>query len=92
VVGAVDLDTILRTAADRTRMLVREGDLVLGSLHARDALVARAQGCTGTARTLARPVPELTEDTKVADATTFSAATGRPWRSYARRRARSRAW
>jgi CBS domain containing-hemolysin-like protein len=70
VVGAADLDTILRTAADhdRTRMLVREGDRVLGSLHARDALVARAQGRTGTARTLARPVPELTEDTKVADA------------------------
>ncbi|WP_329596952.1 hemolysin family protein [Streptomyces pseudovenezuelae] len=70
VAGDASLDTILRTAADhdRTRMLVREGDLVLGSLHARDALVARARGRTGTARTLARPVPELTEDTKVADA------------------------
>jgi len=68
--GAAGLDAILRTAAehDRTRMLVREDDRILGSLHARDALVARAQGRTGTARTLARPVPELTADTKVADA------------------------
>ena len=70
VSGTADLDTVLRTAADhdRTRMLVREDDRVLGSLHARDALVARAQGRTATARALARPVPELTEDTKVADA------------------------
>ncbi|MCL6736038.1 CNNM domain-containing protein [Streptomyces neyagawaensis] len=73
-ITSVDADAgtedILRTAADhdRTRLLVREGDTVLGSVHARDALVARARGRTTTARALARPVPELTEDTTVADA------------------------
>jgi CBS domain containing-hemolysin-like protein len=63
-------EDILRTAADhdRTRLLVRDRGTVLGSVHARDALVARARGRTTTARTLARPVPELTEDTTVADA------------------------
>lgn len=76
--GAAGLDDILRTAGehDRTRMVVREsreqdgapGDRILGSLHARDALVARAQGRAGTARTLARPIPELTCTTTVADA------------------------
>ncbi|UQS31537.1 HlyC/CorC family transporter [Streptomyces fradiae] len=35
------------------------GPAVLGSVHARDALVARARGRTATARQLARPVPEL---------------------------------
>ncbi|MEU3788446.1 hemolysin family protein [Streptomyces fructofermentans] len=56
-----DLDTVLRTArtVDRTRLLVRDGDVVLGSVHARDALVARARGRTASARELARPVPEL---------------------------------
>ncbi|MFF9773579.1 hemolysin family protein [Streptomyces sp. NPDC013978] len=68
--GAAGIDDILRTAADhdRTRLLVREGGMVLGSVHARDALVARAHGRTVTARDLARPVPELTEDTTVAGA------------------------
>jgi CBS domain containing-hemolysin-like protein len=37
-------------------------------VHARDALVARARGRATTARDLARPVPELTEATTVADA------------------------
>ncbi|MEU6352609.1 hemolysin family protein [Streptomyces sp. NPDC047072] len=68
--GAAGLDDILRTATehDRTRMVVREEGVILGSLHARDALVARAQGRTATARTLARPIPELTGATTVADA------------------------
>ncbi|MFJ8182840.1 hemolysin family protein [Streptomyces sp. NPDC096105] len=58
----------LATAHDRTRMLVRHGDAVLGSVHARDVLVARAHGRTADARTLARPVPELAEDATVAEA------------------------
>lgn len=68
--GDTGIDDILRTAADydRTRLLVSEGGTVLGSLHARDALVARAQGRTVTARALARPVPELTANATVADA------------------------
>ncbi|WP_228973227.1 hemolysin family protein [Streptomyces sp. DH12] len=55
------IDTILSTAtaADRARLLVIEGETVLGSVHARDALVARARGRATTARRLARPVPEL---------------------------------
>ncbi|NUR66868.1 MAG: HlyC/CorC family transporter [Streptomyces sp.] len=71
VTGDAGIDDILRLATDhdRTRLLVRgEGGEVLGSVHARDALVARARSRTTTARTLARPVPELTEDTTVADA------------------------
>ncbi|MDG5806159.1 hemolysin family protein [Streptomyces ossamyceticus] len=73
-ITSVDADAgtedILRTAADhdRTRLLVRDRGTVLGSVHARDALVARARGRATTARTLARPVPELTEGTTVADA------------------------
>ncbi|WP_461028073.1 CNNM domain-containing protein, partial [Streptomyces sparsus] len=47
------------TAHDRTRLLVRDGDAFLGSVHARDALVARSRSRTATARQLARPVPEL---------------------------------
>ncbi|MFH9858929.1 hemolysin family protein [Streptomyces sp. NPDC017202] len=68
--GGAGLDEILRLAADRgrTRLLVREHDTVLGSVHARDAVVARARGRTTSARALARPVPELTEDATVADA------------------------
>ncbi|MFJ9715895.1 hemolysin family protein [Streptomyces sp. NPDC101213] len=68
--GGAGLDEILRLAADsgRTRLLVREHGTVLGSVHARDALVARARGRTAGARALARPVPELTEDATVADA------------------------
>ncbi|MFJ4689507.1 hemolysin family protein [Streptomyces sp. NPDC088789] len=64
------IETVLRvaSASDRTRLLVRDGTTVLGSIHARDALVARAQGRTADARALARPVPELTADTTVADA------------------------
>ncbi|MGQ5225099.1 hemolysin family protein [Streptomyces sp. yara] len=58
----------LATAGDRTRLLVREGDVVLGSVHARDVLVARSQGRPTTARALARPVPELREETTVAEA------------------------
>ncbi|MEU9709529.1 hemolysin family protein [Streptomyces sp. NPDC059164] len=55
------LDEVLATAAeaDRTRLLVRDGERVLGSVHARDALVARAGGRAVRARDLARPLPEL---------------------------------
>ncbi|MFD7439295.1 hemolysin family protein [Streptomyces sp. NPDC059861] len=68
--GAAGIDDILRVAteSDRTRLLVRDNGAVLGSVHARDALVARAQGRSTSARDLARPVPELTADTTVADA------------------------
>ncbi|WP_037675453.1 hemolysin family protein [Streptomyces griseus] len=70
VEGDAGVEEILRVAADsdRTRLLVREGGAVLGSVHARDALVARARGRVTSARALARPVPELGEDTTVADA------------------------
>ncbi|MFJ9922032.1 hemolysin family protein [Streptomyces rubiginosohelvolus] len=55
------LDEVLATAAeaDRTRLLVRDGERVLGSVHARDALVARARSRAVLARDLARPVPQL---------------------------------
>ncbi|WP_328770074.1 hemolysin family protein [Streptomyces sp. NBC_00286] len=55
------VDDVLATAAahDRSRLLVRDGSLVVGSVHARDALIARARGRAVTARELARPVPEL---------------------------------
>ncbi|WP_407109868.1 hemolysin family protein [Streptomyces sp. DSM 116494] len=68
--GGAGLDEILRVAADRdrTRLLVREHDTVLGSVHARDAVVARSQGRAASARALARPVPVLTEDATVAEA------------------------
>ncbi|MEU6732703.1 hemolysin family protein [Streptomyces physcomitrii] len=71
---AVDADAevqqILSLAAahDRTRLLVRQEDAILGSVHARDVLVARARGRSAGARALARPVPELVEDTTVAEA------------------------
>ncbi|KUF12983.1 hemolysin family protein [Streptomyces silvensis] len=63
-------DEVLRTAAehDRTRLLVRDGGTVLGSVHARDALVARARGRGTSARDLARPLPELPADTTLAHA------------------------
>ncbi|WP_326797262.1 CNNM domain-containing protein [Streptomyces sp. NBC_01808] len=60
--------TATATATDRTRLLVRDGADILGSLHARDTLVARAQGRAATAGDLARPVPELCEDDTAADA------------------------
>ncbi|MEV8554395.1 hemolysin family protein [Streptomyces glaucescens] len=68
--GGAGADEILRRAAadDRTRLLVREHGTVLGSVHARDALVARARGQATSARSLARPVPELTGGATVADA------------------------
>lgn len=68
--GGAGVDELLRVAADhdRTRLLVREGGAVLGSVHARDALVARARGRVTSARELARPVPEVTSGTTVADA------------------------
>ncbi|MYY82237.1 MULTISPECIES: hemolysin family protein [unclassified Streptomyces] len=62
VPAAAGIDDILSTAAahDRSRLLVFEGPLVVGSVHARDALIARARDRTEvTARELARPVPEL---------------------------------
>ncbi|MFF6783303.1 CNNM domain-containing protein [Streptomyces sp. NPDC012510] len=66
-----DVEAVLRAAADhdRTRLLVRtDGGTVLGSIHARDALVARTKGRVVTARALARPVPELPDGATVADA------------------------
>ncbi|MGC0373282.1 hemolysin family protein [Streptomyces sp. SAI-229] len=68
--GGAGVDEILRVAAerDRTRLLVREHGTVLGAVHARDAVVARARGRAVGARALARPVPELTDDATVADA------------------------
>ncbi|RBM05639.1 hemolysin family protein [Streptomyces sp. PT12] len=63
-------EVILATAAasDHTRLLVRDGARVVGSVHARDAIVARAAGRTVTAAELARPVPELTADDTLAHA------------------------
>lgn len=63
-------DVVLGVAgdSDRTRLLVRDGATVLGSVHARDALVARAQGRAALARDLARPVPELSPHDTVAHA------------------------
>lgn len=65
-----DTDAILAAAAaaDHTRLLVRDGAGILGSVHARDALVARAQGRAPTARALARPVPELAPGHSIAHA------------------------
>ncbi|MGW7359009.1 hemolysin family protein [Streptomyces sp. NPDC054802] len=64
------LDAILvrATEADRSRLLVVDGDDVLGSVHARDVLVARTRGRAATARDLARPVPELRTDASVSHA------------------------
>ncbi|MEU1511101.1 hemolysin family protein [Streptomyces sp. NPDC005811] len=63
VPAGADVDTVLAIAAAhaRNRLLVRDGERVVGSVHARDALVARARGRNVTARDLACPVPELTE-------------------------------
>ncbi|GAA2274898.1 membrane protein [Streptomyces ruber] len=62
VPAGAGLDAVLATAAehDRNRLLVRDGSVVVGSVHARDALIARGRGRTATARALARPIPELT--------------------------------
>ncbi|QCX74210.1 Magnesium and cobalt efflux protein CorC [Streptomyces sp. YIM 121038] len=63
-------EDVLRVASahDRTRLLVRDGARVLGSVHARDALVAQARGRGTSARELARPLPELPADTTLAHA------------------------
>ncbi|MCI3928315.1 hemolysin family protein [Streptomyces sp. AN091965] len=63
-------EDVLRIASahDRTRLLVRDGARVLGSVHARDALVAQSQGRGTSARELARPLPELPADTTLAHA------------------------
>ncbi|MFD3373742.1 MULTISPECIES: hemolysin family protein [unclassified Streptomyces] len=70
VPAQASVDDILATAAahDRSRLLVRDGSLVVGSVHARDALIARARGRAATARELARPVPELTAQDNVGHA------------------------
>ncbi|WP_427919124.1 hemolysin family protein [Streptomyces sp. cg40] len=70
VPAGADVDEILALAAehDRSRLLVRDGTSVLGSVHARDALIARTRGRTVTARDLARPIPELTEQDTVSHA------------------------
>ncbi|MFE1270696.1 hemolysin family protein [Streptomyces sp. NPDC058758] len=64
------LDAVLARAseADRSRLLVRDGDRVLGSVHARDVLVARTRGRELTAGALARPVPELAGTDTVSEA------------------------
>ncbi|MFI8520993.1 hemolysin family protein [Streptomyces sp. NPDC085481] len=61
VQAGAGLDAVLARAADadRSRLLVRDGDRILGSVHTRDVLVARTRGRTVTAGDLARPVPEL---------------------------------
>jgi CBS domain containing-hemolysin-like protein len=68
--GSAGVDDLLALAAshDRTRMLVHEDGRIVGSVHVRDALVARAQGRPIRARDLARPVPGLPHGTTVADA------------------------
>ncbi|MEV7889641.1 hemolysin family protein [Streptomyces sp. NPDC002817] len=68
--GDAGIDDILRLATDhdRTRLLVQDAGTVVGSVHARDALVARARSRAVDARALARPVPEVTQETTVADA------------------------
>ncbi|WP_327660531.1 MULTISPECIES: hemolysin family protein [unclassified Streptomyces] len=70
VAADANTDTILAAAAarDRNRLLVRDGALVVGSVHARDALISRARGRAATARELARPVPELSETDTVGHA------------------------
>ncbi|MBC9715177.1 HlyC/CorC family transporter [Streptomyces sp. TRM66268-LWL] len=70
VPGSADIEEILAVAAasDRTRLLVREDGAVIGSVHARDAMVARARGHTLIARELARPVPDLTAHDTIAQA------------------------
>ncbi|MCX2968144.1 MULTISPECIES: hemolysin family protein [Streptomyces] len=63
VPAGAGVDAVLATAAehDRSRLLVRDGPEVVGSVHTRDALVSRSRGRAVTARELARPVPELAE-------------------------------
>ncbi|MBB1261186.1 hemolysin family protein [Streptomyces alkaliterrae] len=84
VPASADVEEVLATAArhDLTRLLVvgetpDGGDAagggtattVLGSVHARDAMVARHRGRTAArAATLARPVPELRATDTAADA------------------------
>ncbi|MFE7676432.1 hemolysin family protein [Streptomyces albidoflavus] len=70
VPAGADAETILATASahDRSRLLVRDGDRFIGSLHARDALITRARGRKATARALARPLPALTEGDTVGQA------------------------
>ncbi|MFD4986178.1 hemolysin family protein [Streptomyces sp. NPDC058374] len=65
-----DAETVLATAAahDRSRLLVRDGERFIGSVHARDALIARSRGREVTARRLARPVPALSADDTVGQA------------------------
>ncbi|WP_165983857.1 hemolysin family protein [Streptomyces sp. YIM 98790] len=55
-------------ASDHTRLLVRDGDRVVGSVHARDAMVARVEGRRVTAAELAREVPRLRPDDTVSHA------------------------
>ncbi|KAB8163410.1 DUF21 domain-containing protein [Streptomyces sp. 3MP-14] len=67
VPSSAPVETILAaaSASDHTRLLVADGERVVGSVHARDAVVARARGQRVTAGELARPVPELTADDTV---------------------------
>ncbi|MEV6513773.1 hemolysin family protein [Streptomyces sp. NPDC051642] len=70
VPAGAGVDEILALASehDRSRLLVRDGTSVVGSVHARDALIARTRGRTVTARDLARPIPELTEQDTISHA------------------------
>ncbi|SOD63687.1 Hemolysin, contains CBS domains [Streptomyces zhaozhouensis] len=63
--ASVEKILAVASASDHTRLLVLEGERVVGSVHARDAVVARARGQRVTAGELARPVPELTADDTV---------------------------
>lgn len=44
---------------DRSRLFIRDGARILGSVHARDALGARGRALTALALALALPFPEL---------------------------------
>ncbi|MDI3420910.1 hemolysin family protein [Streptomyces luteolus] len=70
VPATAGIEEILRVAtdSDRTRLLVLDAAAVLGSVHARDAMVARAHGRDLDARHLARPVPELAPGDTIARA------------------------
>ncbi|MGB8939233.1 MAG: hemolysin family protein [Streptomyces sp.] len=64
------IDDVLAAAAhhDRSRLLVLDGPLVVGSVHARDALIARARGRVISAAEIARPVPNFDAQDTVGDA------------------------
>ena len=62
--------TIVDTAhrSGRTRLVVVAGGDIVGAVHVRDALLARANGSRPPAGTLATPIPTLPHDTDLAGA------------------------